>query len=273
MASQYEPHEFDDEEGEQALREQEVNHAPSSSGLALPILQANTSTPTHLPQWLTTEAQDVQRDVFLVTFAHVLEATALSSSTPLRTLDGLTREDVRDAMLDAISNPIVDASRGGRPRTIPIAPVCMVVVLEEPLHFHVALKMSTKSRFLPFKAALRQRSGLASHWSTSHSMLWSATRYCTHRTDHKEVDEHPLPWLPNDEHLGNGFVVESWLFEKSQEPFNAPAIKRRREVAVMKAGGSKHAKTEKFSKLDFVALVQDQGLRTPNQAIAYMSSS
>ena len=132
-------------------------------------------------------------------------------------------------MLDAISNPLPDASRGGRARTRVIEPVCLVAVGEEPLRFHVAVKLSSKARFLPFKAALRQRAGLASHWSTSHRMFWGAMGYCTHQTEHKEVDDQPLAWLPDGGHLADGFVLESWLL-KSQEPFHASAIKKRREI-------------------------------------------
>ena len=132
-------------------------------------------------------------------------------------------------MLDAISNPLPDASRGGRARTRVIEPVCLVAVGEKPLRFHVAVKLSSKARFLPFKAALRQRAGLASHWLTSHRMLWSAMGYCNHQTEHKEVDDQPLAWLPDGGHLADGFVLDSWLL-KSQEPFHASAIKKRREI-------------------------------------------
>ena len=273
MATDFEDLVLEDEEGEQALREQELDHAGSNPSLALPIVHVTPQVSTSVPDWMTSEDLNVQREVFLITFASVLESTALMASTPVRTLDGLTRENVRDAVLDAIGNPIQDSSRGGRPRTQAITVICMVTVREEPLHFHVALKLSAKARFLPFKTALRQRSGLASHWSTSHSEKWSAIRYCTHQTDHKDVDQQPLVWLANEGHLADSFVAQSWLFENSQERFMASVIKRRREVAVMNAGTSKLAKTEKFGKLDFIALVQDKCLRSPNQAIAYMCES
>ena len=53
--------------------------------------------------------------------------------------------------------------------------------------------------------------------------------YCTHPTEHKEVDDQPLAWLPDGGHLADGFVLDSWLL-KSQEPFHASAIKKRREI-------------------------------------------
>ena len=74
-----------------------------------------------------------------VTFAAVLEATALRSETVLRTLKDLTREAVRDAVLDAVANPAESAQpRGGRQRTAQLEVVKLVVALEQPRHFHVA---------------------------------------------------------------------------------------------------------------------------------------
>ena len=56
-------------------------------------------------------------------------------------LDGVTREEVRDAIIDAVQNPVA-SSRGGRPTSAVCEVEKMVVVLEEPRHFHVALKVS-----------------------------------------------------------------------------------------------------------------------------------
>ena len=71
-----------------------------------------------LPEWLTEEAEGKQCQVFLVTFAAVLAARALNADTPLRTLEGVTRETLRDALIDAVRNPCAEArSRGGRQRS------------------------------------------------------------------------------------------------------------------------------------------------------------
>ena len=56
-------------------------------------------------------------------------------------LDGVTREEVRDAIIDAVQNPVA-SSHGGRPTSAVCEVEKMVVVLEEPRHFHVALKVS-----------------------------------------------------------------------------------------------------------------------------------
>ena len=108
-------------------------------------------------------------------------------------------------------------------------------VLEEPKHFHVAIKLTVFSRFLPFKMALRMRSGFATHWSTSHSQWWSAVRYGAFATERKpHVDVTPLVWTASGKSLS--------LFEESQEPFNAAALKKRREAAAQVAPGQPPSK-------------------------------
>lgn len=245
------------------------------------------------PDWLTEEEPDTRSMVFLVTFAAVLEEVALQSSTPLKTLEGLTREAIRDAILDAVANPADQpGGRGGRPRVRQIEVVTMVVFLEMPMHFHVAMKLSCDVRFLPFKLALRNRSGLASHWSTTHTQLWSAIRYGVFTTDHKPVvDAEPLVWtlaggtlkqVRDGEQPWLDFVSEAGtvfnLHTASQEPWNAKALKRRREKAeVMEAGaaalGSKKPKIAAFNRLDFLALVLEQDLLTPTAVLAHVKQS
>eukprot|EP00973_Karenia_brevis_P066870 9296547-Karenia_brevis.AAC.1 len=131
------------------------------------------AAPATEPEWQTEEDGDARLMVFLVTFAAVLEATALASTTPLKSLQGLTRTNIQDAVLDAVANPVAAGHGGGRPRTVQIIVEKLVVAMEMPLHFHAALKLSCKTRFMPFKQALRNRSGLASHWSTSHTLFFS----------------------------------------------------------------------------------------------------
>ena len=57
------------------------------------------------PDWLTPECETARCLVFLVTFAAVLAKTALRAAVPLVTLDGWTREGIRDALLDAAAHP------------------------------------------------------------------------------------------------------------------------------------------------------------------------
>jgi len=119
------------------------------------------------PEWLTDVDEQARLTVFFITFAKVLNSTTETAQTPLRTLDGLRREDIRDAVLDALANPAVSNNNGGRPR-MPATAKKLVVFLEAPWHFHVALSVTRPTTFMPFKLALRLRSHLASHWSTSH---------------------------------------------------------------------------------------------------------
>lgn len=153
--------------------------------------------PPPKPDWFTDEDTSARSLVFLVTFAAILDATALAAEVPLRSLDGLSREDIKAAVLDAVEHPVQDANqRGGRPRTATMEAQKLVVFLEEPRHFHVALRLGAVSRFLPLKTALRRRAGLASHWSTSHTQWWSAVRYGVFTTAHKPaVDQAPLVWV------------------------------------------------------------------------------
>ncbi len=186
------------------------------------------------------ENVDKRQMVFLVTLAAKtcvnlldpnrkrLRKKTKTEDEGLRDPSTMSREEVRDAVLDAVANPAADGPAGGRPRTRELH-VCKLVTVREPhilaerFHFHIGLKLSGETRFLPLKLALRKRSNLASHWSTSHTMLWSVIRYLTVPSQTKHVvDVTPLVWT----HDGGALN----LFEEAQEPFNARALKRRREV-------------------------------------------
>lgn len=254
--------------GEAPAAEAAAEDAPAAEGVAL----APAPPAEPLPDWYDSEDDEARRSVFLVTFAAILATTAQAVAPPLRQLDGLTRACIRDAILDAIAHSKEAAgprARGGRPRIWPLEAQKIVVFLELPTHFHVALKLSGDMRFLPLKQVLRTRSGLASHWSTSHAMYWSAVRYGAVPTARKlAVDEAPLTWT-------NDGVAMS-LYDECQEPFMALVQKRRREAREMRpsadelqAGLERQKKAPRFSKLDFTALVIAEQLRTPGQVMAY----
>lgn len=219
------------------------------------------------PEWWTHEDDNAHQLVYLVTFAKILNNTAEVAEPPLRDVAALSREDISKALQDAVANPSsAGPRRGGRPRTRPLAIDKMVVFKEMPgPHFHVALKLSCDSRWLPFKEALRLRSQLASHWSTSHTMWWSAVRYGAAATPRKQtVDDAPLAWTPDGRELN--------LYEESQEPFVAKAWKRRREQKELGAEGvAKQGKggIATFAKIDFIALVLAESLTTPAAVMAY----
>ncbi|CAE7522337.1 F52C9.6 [Symbiodinium sp. CCMP2592] len=227
-----------------------------------------------------------------VTFAAVLSETALEAETPLKDLADLSRLQVRDALLDAVAHPVPEATpRGGRPRSKVLEVVKLVVFLEEPKHFHAALKLNTSTRFMPLKLALRQRSGLASHWSTTHKQWWSALRYGVFTTERKPVvDFQPVAWLkslgsleaiqvgdrPCQEFVvpGRDAVVLN-LYEESQEPWSATMWTKRRQqaeaaAAGAEASGGKKARVPKFNLLDFTALALEKKLLTPSAVLAYV---
>ena len=192
-----------------------------------PVGPPGAQDPNGNPDWFTGEVASARGMVYLVTFAAVLPdtvAAAAAGSAPLRSLEGITREQIRDAVLDACANPTqrLQGARGRR-RANAIVATKLVVFLEEPRHFHVAIKFTEKTAFLPIKTALRARAGLASHWGCTHTQFWSAVRYGTFATERKPVvDVAPLGWTRDGEPLD--------FYGESQEPWNAHLAKRRREV-------------------------------------------
>jgi hypothetical protein len=224
------------------------------------------NSPPISPDWEDVPNEKARLEVFLVTLAAILTETAeqaQQAGRPLRTLDGVTREMVLQAVLDAVQHPVVDHGRGGRPRTLPLTAMAAVVFLELPLHFHVAVKLSSQTRFLPLKQALRQRSAFASHWSTSHTMFFSTVRYGAFATARKPyVDLTPLQWT------ADGTVMN--LYHESQEPFTATALKRRREQREQHPDPQDAGQNSRFTKLDFTAVVIAERLKTPNAVMEYV---
>ena len=221
---------------------------------------SSSSSSEQMPEWMVAEDPEQQQEVWLVTFAKILEDTALTAKAPLKVLDNVSRPDILAAMMDAIAHPVV--TTGGRPRKNALKAVKMVVFLEKPKHFHVALKVSSKICFLPYKRALRERSGLASHWSGSHTQWWSAVRYGHVPSEHKpEVDEDPLC-----------YPEEMNLYEASQEHWNAVACKKRREQAAARALAgpqAKKAREGKFDGMELKNLILAEKLFTPAAIIVY----
>ena len=202
--------------------------------------------------------------MYLVTLAASLPETlfagaASAQAPPLRRVQDATREEVRDAILDAVANPVRGAMNFGRRRETPVTVLKGAVACEPPgPHFHVPLRLSRSQRWLAMKRALRERSGFASHWSASHTQSWSAFRYVTHVTEKKPVvDDNPLPFTHDGSTLD--------LHAESQEPFVAQNVKRKREKA--EAAGEDNK--VRFTKLDFTALVLAERLKTKEQVIYF----
>ena len=216
------------------------------------------------------EEVSTKRRVYLGTFSHVLPETAEIQG--LCDPSALSREDVAGYVRDAWDNPC--ASRAGRPRgsaqaeLTPASLVDKLIVFRElhasgGVHFHVAIKLSRSMRLLPAKQTLRERYQLASHWSCSHTQLYSAVRYCHIPSAKKaDVDPEPFQWTADSRALD--------LFAESQGPWQATAWKRRREgEAKAVAAGQKKQRGKAFTKLDLTAIILGQGLETKAAVLEY----
>ena len=242
--------------------------APSSSSSSSSDGEGEASVADWMVQKLEDmgpEKASVKLRVYLGTLSRVLPETLRSRD--LCDLSGLSREYVGTLVRDAWDRP-VSVSGAGRPRAEEgngQSVVDMMVVVREAhesgeVHFHVAVKLARSLRFLPAKAALRQRHRVASHWSCSHTQFWSAVRYCHIPSERKpEVDSQPYTWSADGSNMD--------LFALSQEPFTARMWKRRREDNEKAAAGVKKARS--FTKLDLTATVLDQGLKSAAAILSY----
>ena len=208
---------------------------------------------------LDAEEPSGRKSVYLVTFAH-------TAGPGLRSPGTLSREGVRDAVLDAFANPVYEdagnraAHNGGQQ-----ASVQRLVVFAEyhkpddagavHLHYHVAVQCACSVRFLPLKRSLRARHNLASHWSCSHVGYWSAVRYCAMPSPAKPadaLDPCPLAWKSDGEHEP--------LDECMEQPSNASAIAGRRLQARRQAAQAGREEPRP-SEVDVWPLVVRHGIR------------
>ena len=110
--------------------------------------------------------------VYLITFARLLRAADVSFE--LRNPTTLSRQDILDAVLDSLENPIRNRFAPGRHREQEGPFVLKLLVVRElhadgSVHFHVGVKLSCNARFAAARRTLETRHGLASHWSSSHT--------------------------------------------------------------------------------------------------------
>ena len=151
-------------------------------------------------EWVKEEEDEQARNhVYVVTYSALLNKP--EDADLVNPAEKDDRAFFRQALLDAVANlpPAASAgSRGGRPRTRALEVDFLLTVQEKhqdgKMHYHQAARLSHETRFLPLKAALRGRSKLASHWSTSRAEVWSAVRYLTRATEKKkQVHRSPDP--------------------------------------------------------------------------------
>ena len=176
--------------------------APEEASLPL---SAATLPIAEKPEWYGEADPTVQIEVFLVTAAKLVNAEDCPEEggegepPPLRDPATISKVEFREALQDSIAQPIYTHGRGGRPPSRTLELDVYVGVKEGKSgeqHHHAALKLfAAKHRFLPFKLAMRWRWGIATHWSSTHTQLWSAVRYLHCTTSHKPVvDKKPEIW-------------------------------------------------------------------------------
>ena len=211
-----------------------------------------------LLQEVGTEEGNAHQFVYLGTVSRVLPDTL--TATDLVDISGMARSELSAKVRRAFEDPIVELGRPGRRRDPEEGGVIeKIVVAREQhtsgeIHFHFAVKTFKKQRFLLPKRTLRQREGIASHWSCSHTQWWSALRYLVVPTEKKaEVDESLDVWTWNGQPLD--------LFAEAQEPWMAKVWKRRRECKEIAAAAGANKK-RKFTKLDLTSLILDKGLHS-----------
>ena len=181
------------------------------------------------------ENEGAQQLVYLGTAAHILPETA--AVTNLVDVSQFSLADISMMVRDSFNKPQeLDPRRGRRPRAIQEYVAKIVVKPEKhqngKIHYHWAVKLSSKLGFLSAKKTLRERYQIATHWSCSHKHFYSALRYLTCPSPKKpeQVDLKQLDvWTCDGRELD--------LFAESQEPFQAAAWKLRREKHEREAAG------------------------------------
>ena len=224
-----------------------------------PSLQAGTiagvlpeASPAAKPDWYDAADDKAQLAVYLVTAAKLVNEEDLQSSPPLRDPARISKQEFHKAVIDSLANPV--ACGVGRRRTKETELDTYIGVMEGPAgagHHHAGLRFhKQKHSFNPFKVALRQRHGIATHWSTSHTEFHTIVRYLRKPTEHKPVvDPDPVVWTRDGRELN--------LFEECNEPFQAKGWVANRERRLSEPMSEKQKKQERFTHLDFKALFCD----------------
>ena len=169
---------------------------------------------------------DLNQRVYLVTVSRVLPGNGAGHG--YRDLAEVAREDVGRMVRDAFENPLTTGA-GGRPRAgdagsrVQFLAVAKEFHADGSPHFHIVVKLAHRMRFKPAKYTLQHRERMPSHWSSSHSQLWSAIRYIHKATPKKPtVDVDVWSWCED------GSSPD--LTELSREPFTAVAWRKAREA-------------------------------------------
>ena len=220
--------------------------------------------PTSKPDWYDAADEKAQLANYLVTAAKLVNDEDPKGDPPLWDPARITKKEFQAALMDSLANPV---NGGGRRRTKATELNKYLGVKEGPVdlgHHHAGLQFyKQKHSFNPFKLAMRQRHGIATHWSTSHTEFHTIARYLHMATERKPVvDRDPVKWTRDGKELN--------MFEECQEPFNAKAwVASRERQASQPLPTKKQKKEQRFTHLDFKALVLKENLLTPNAVMAH----
>ena len=205
------------------------------------------------------ETDDANRRVYLGTVSRVLPGARAAAG--YRDVETLTKAELVGMVRDAFDNPLRVAASAGRPRARSDSPIDLVIAVKEQhadgsSHFHFAVKLFGNHRLKQAKLVLSERHLLPSHWSCTHTQLWSAVRYmCVPSMKKPSVDGAPAIWTFDGRDLD--------LMELSREPFVAAAWRKRRELNEVKALVD-DSKAPAFNKLDFTALILSSWAVSPS---------
>ena len=201
--------------------------------------------------------QDHKRQVYLVTFAH-------PRSQGLTAPGSKSKRQMLQLFLESCAEPIFSDSRShSEGRSVALK---YVAVFREyhaadsegaaNPHDHIAVMAMRQFRYLPVKRALRERYGLASHWSGSHDGYWSPIRYLSWPSPKKpdaSLDARPVLWAaPPLEHPR--------LEDCRNEPLTAAALRSRREKKD-RAAAEAGVAAGRITEMDVWGVVVQNGFR------------
>ena len=202
------------------------------------------------------EPKTSRKKVYLVTLPH----PKVSALTGLEEPGKYDRAQIITLMLQAFANPIYGASDiANQSRASGGVLIDRLCVFQERhatghVHYHVAVSAANSFRFVPYKRALLQRCGLASHWS-SHDGYWSCVRYGylpSPKKPEASLDKAYAMWQREGQHPP--------LAELSQEPNTAAALRARREASV-RCLAAKGKAMPRATEMDIYGLIVEQGFR------------
>ena len=224
---------------------------------------------------LSPEDAASRKAVYLITLPALRQPTVNAAGNRLVCPSKWTHEQVAHAVLQTFQQPMRNdprARHAGDQR--PATPLLSFVVFREhhtavegtgrgPAHWHIAIRAPHTFRFAPYKKAMQERHGLASHWSTTHAGYWSAVRYGAMPSPTKpqeSLDPTPYTWSQAGAHVP--------LFEACQQPSTAVALQQRREGKV-KTAASAGDREPRPAELDLYPIIVQHGFKnTPDDQTA-----